>query len=252
MNKLPRHISRYAILESIYGKFIVNRFDKYCAKDLLVTGKTHIEAELKVIFSIINKFSDNCVVIDGGANFGFFSIPVSEKIKDKNGIVLAFEPQYDIFSALSGSIILNNIDNIILNRIGLADTYRTAVLPKIDYDESKDFGTIYLESLPVTSIIESLFRNFEPIVSKNKVEVIPIDSLNLYRLDFLKLDIEGCEILALQGAKNTIVNYRPYIWLEYHIVGLNNIKRELSYLENYEITIIDPQNVVFSPKEKMV
>jgi FkbM family methyltransferase len=252
LNEITNNLPRCVILESIYGKFIVNRYDQYCGSYLLSTGKTQLEDELENIFSIVDNFSNNCVIIDGGANFGFFSLPVSNRIKHKNGIILAFEPQYDIFNALAGTIVLNNIDNVIANRIGLAEVYKTGIVPVVDYSVKQDFGMIQLDSIPNSSMMEMLFKNYTTITSKERVELIAIDSLNLSRLDLLKLDIEGYEPFALEGARNTIINNRPYIWVEYFISGQDPIEEELKYLENYDVKVMDPLNMLFSPKEKIL
>lgn len=47
----------------------------------------------------------------------------------------------------------------------------------------------------------------------DEVDVITIDSLGLSP-DFLKLDVEGWELFALQGAAATIDRYRPAVCLE--------------------------------------
>lgn len=252
MNEITNNLPRFVILDSIYGKFIVNRYDEYCGSYLLSTGKTQLEDELKNVFSIVDTFSNNCVIIDGGANIGFFSVPVSSRIKNKNGIILAFEPQYDIFNALAGTIALNNIDNVIANRIGLGEVYKTGIVPVVDYSVKQDFGLVQLDSIPNNNMMDMLFKNYTTITSKERVEIIAIDSLNLCRLDLLKLDIEGYETLALQGARNTIINTRPYIWVEYFISGKEPIEEELKYLENYEIKVMDQLNMLFSPKEKIL
>ena len=44
----------------------------------------------------------------------------------------------------------------------------------------------------------------EIINNKIYVEVIPIDSLNLDKIDFMKIDVEGYEELVIEGAIETI------------------------------------------------
>ena len=41
-----------------------------------------------------------------------------------------------------------------------------------------------------------------------------MDDIGLSRCDFIKMDVEGMEPEALQGAMNTIVKCRPVIYLE--------------------------------------
>ncbi|TFL16431.1 FkbM family methyltransferase [Jannaschia formosa] len=47
-----------------------------------------------------------------------------------------------------------------------------------------------------------------------RVPVITVDGLALPRLDLLVLDIEGCELQALQGAASTLTRHRPVIMIE--------------------------------------
>ena len=42
----------------------------------------------------------------------------------------------------------------------------------------------------------------------------PIDSLDLGPVDFIKLDLEGYEVRALNGARKTLEKYRPYVLFE--------------------------------------
>lgn len=42
-------------------------------------------------------------------------------------------------------------------------------------------------------------------------DVLPVD----YPVDFLKMDVEGAELLALQGAERVLREQRPPIWLEH-------------------------------------
>lgn len=47
-----------------------------------------------------------------------------------------------------------------------------------------------------------------------KIPTLTIDSLNLEKVDFLKVDVEGYEIKVLMGAENTIKRWNPVILVE--------------------------------------
>jgi hypothetical protein len=51
-------------------------------------------------------------------------------------------------------------------------------------------------------------------IDGNDVKCITIDSLKLQSCDFIKMDCEGMELKALQGAEGTIYKFKPTMLLE--------------------------------------
>ncbi len=47
-----------------------------------------------------------------------------------------------------------------------------------------------------------------------KVQMVTLDQLKLPRLDLLKLDVEGAELLALRGGERTVREFKPVIIVE--------------------------------------
>jgi hypothetical protein len=74
----------------------------------------------------------------------------------------------------------------------------------------------------------------------------------LTRLDLFKLDVEGYEVPALTGALATIKRHRPWIWVEYFITGAEPIKAALAELDDYVFYLVDYQNMLAAPKERLV
>lgn len=238
-------VNNFTVIESVYGKFLLNRHCYFQAEALIKTGKTHIEAELENIFVIVDKLSEGCVIVDGGANAGFFTVPVAQRIKNKNGLVVAFEPQREIFNGLAGTIALNDLENVRVNRMALGPSSSTAKLPVIDYSVVQDFGAVSL------ILDHNPLNLYDKLVEQLRVESIALDDLCLHRLDFLKLDVEGFELLALQGSRRTLEMFRPFVWIEYWKIGSQNLINELKYLDEYDSRIVDELNMLFSPMEKI-
>jgi len=241
-------LDNFLVMESMYGKFILPR---HCtpgpptpdpASTMLRTGKTHIEDELSNILYLVSKLPENSIIVDGGANMGFFSIPVAQAVKERGSKVIAFEPQKQLFYALGGTIALNELDNVFLHNLGIGDKQTVAQLSEVSYSQVSDYGMV--------SISEILSINEIPYLRYNTCEVITIDSMNLPRLDFLKLDIEGFECQALRGSLNTITKFKPWIWIEYNMAGEQNIKKELENIKEYRYQIIDWQNMLIGTKEQ--
>ena len=231
------HINNFVAIDSNYGKFIVNRYCSYQAEALIKTGFTHIESELSNISKIINVLPEGAVAIDAGANIGFISIPISYWLRSKGGIVHAFEVQRMIYYALCGSAALNDSNNLFIHNSGLGETKKILKVPMQNYNEPKDFGMVSLKDQNIINIYEN-------------VEIITIDSLNLVRLDFLKIDVEGMEIEVLVGGRETIRKNRPWCWIEYWMVDKELLKKEFDGL-NYAIYIMDQLNVLCAPIEKL-
>jgi FkbM family methyltransferase len=238
-------VNNFTVVESVYGKFVVARHCDFQAEALIKTGRTHIETELENIFVIVDLLPDQAIIVDGGANIGFFAIPVAQRVQDRGSRVIAFEPQRELFYALAGTIVLNDLSNCWVHNLGLGDRASQAQMPPVNYGAQGDYGTVNLE-LVDTKIPKCYY-------STNTVDIVTIDSMNLPRLDFLKLDVEGYELEALAGARNTLTQHRPCVWVEYFknddFEGQFKIKSALSYLDNYAFLIMDYQNMMCVPRE---
>jgi FkbM family methyltransferase len=228
-------IPNFVVLDSIHGRFIVNRHCAFQAEALVKTGATHIEGELANIFVLIDTLPTGAVIIDGGANAGFFTIPVANRIRGRGQRIISFEPQLTLFRALSGSLALNDIDFCDLRYAGLGDAPGTARVPDIDYGTPQDFGTVQISATG----------------SGTPVEVTTIDSLGLERVDFIKLDVEGYECAALAGGIGMIQQHRPYIWIEFFITGKEPIKASLAGVPDYAFFQVDYQNMLCIPRERL-
>jgi FkbM family methyltransferase len=209
---------------------------------LVKTGRTHIEGELANIFAIVDTLPADAVIVDGGANAGFFTVPVAHRTQGRGTRIVSFEPQRQLFQALGGSLALNEYRHVYLHNCGLGAEPGTAQLPAIDYSVVQDFGTVQLDDN--ATVAEHGW------MADRVVDIVSIDAMALPGLDFFKLDVEGYEIPALRGALETIKKHRPWIWVEYFITGVDPIKQALAGIDNYEFFIVDYQNMLCAPKEK--
>ncbi len=237
-------VDNFIVLDSVYGRFIVARTCMFQAEALVKTGHTHIESELNNIFAIVDTLPNDAVIVDGGANIGFFTVPVAHRTQHRKTRIISFEPQRQLFQALGGSLALNGYDHVYLHNCGLGAAPGIAQLPAIDYSVAQDFGTVQITDK--TTVDEDGWMN------DRVVDVTSIDAMDLPGLDFFKLDVEGYEVPALTGAVDTIQRYRPWIWVEYFITGAETIKHALADLDDYEFYIVDYQNMICVPKEKLV
>lgn len=242
---MAQSLNRFVIVDSVYGRFLLNRHCAFQAETMIKTGLTHIESELAKIFVLCDCLPQGCVIVDGGANAGFFAVPVAQRIRSKKGHVICFEPQRQIFYGLCGTVAMNDLDNVRVNCMALSDRIGTAVLPEVDYDQPQDFGTVSV------SQNHSVASMYDCVVSQRSVQTIALDDLALPRLDLVKLDVEGFELTALQGSKRSINQHRPFLWVEYWLTGLDPLKDFVLQFDGYQTFVMDELNVLFAPVEKL-
>lgn len=242
MNLAP--IPNFTVLDSIYGKFIINRHCSFQAEHLIKNGVPHIQAELNNILAIANTLPERCVVVDAGANAGLVALPIAQTIRQRGGRVFAFEVQRMMYYALCGSVALNDLDNIFVSPLGLGAARCSLSAPVPNYATPQDFG---LFSLVQGS--EGLLRANDPN-QRESVEIVPLDELKLPRVDFLKIDVEGMEIQVLAGARQTIQNWRPWCWIEYWKVKIDDIKAAFAG-QPYRFYVMDDLNLLCLPTERI-
>jgi FkbM family methyltransferase len=234
-----KKINNFTTIDTIYGKWIVSRSAAYHAEAFIKNG-VPIHPELVAFMTpIINTLPDNCVIVDAGSNAGIFSIPFAYLIKDRGGVVYSFEVQKQLFQALCGTAVLNDLENLSAFNCGLGDSHQTLKIPKVNYSDSWDYGIL---SLVDQDKINSYHHD--------TVDISPLDSFELDRLDFIKIDIEGMEIQALNGAKQTIVTNRPWAFIEHWNVDANALKGWFAGMD-YTLYRIGGADILCCPNEKL-
>jgi FkbM family methyltransferase len=234
---LGQFINNFTVIESVYGKFVINRHCAYQAEYLIKTGRPHIEREIKNILEVANILPEGCVFVDVGANAGLVSIPVAQMIKNKNGTVCSFEPQRMIFYSLCGAAALNDLDNIFAFNMAVGRSPGSATIRKPDYGVPQDFGEV--------SLIDKVEAGH-----CEKVAMTSIDAQNFPRLDFLKIDVEGMELAVLSGAQSAIHEHQPWCWVEYFKSDIGNIIGQFGRAD-YRFFLMDPLNMLCAPIAKL-
>lgn len=141
------------------------------------------------------------VCLDVGACFGWYTLLLS-RLVSSGGRVHAFEPVRPNLECLRENVALNKSDNIVLNDIALGDKTGkvTLYLPKRGVSASlRQHGTA-----ADCEALEALVVTLDEYVGRSRLE----------RLDFIKADIEGAELLLLNGGLETLRRFKPSLMLE--------------------------------------
>lgn len=162
--------------------------------------------QLKLIETL---FSEPYVFIDIGANQGEFSVFVASLFSDSQ--VLAFEPTTLMLGRLRANIDANDLNNVTVFPVGLSDAAQADV-PIYGHAQAFDDGSFH-SGLPTIYSIPQRNELLETI-SLQKLDDTLAAANFTDRVDLIKIDIEGAELPALQGAIKTITDNRPLIIFE--------------------------------------
>ncbi len=242
MNFVP--IYNFTVLESIYGRFILNRHCAMQADQMIKTGQPHIQGELNNLLSVVNTLPEKCVIVDAGANAGLVALPMALLVRQRGGVVHAFEVQRLMFYALCGTVALNDLENLFVLHQGLGAKRESVTVARPNYSVAQDFGMFSLAERDKDSP-QPLDQNIQEVI-----EIVPLDDLRLPRVDFFKIDVEGMELQVLAGAKQTIVQHHPWCWIEYWKVNMDDIKAQFAGLP-YRFYVMDDLNLLCAPIERL-
>ncbi len=232
----PKRKIAFVLASTDHGAMIVNRFDGVPSEsgiygvghELLEHG--HFAAiELTDIAKLLQarrqSGGDGVVALDVGANIGVFALEMARLMTDW-GSVLAFEPQERLFYALAGNIALNNAFNAKPVCAAVGASTQTIRIPQPDYRRAGSFGSISLRREDDRHEAGQTL-NYDAGVP---VMQITIDSLQLPRVDLIKIDVEGMELDVLTGAAETIARWRPALFVEHQHVGRQTLAQRLDAL----------------------
>ena len=218
----PRKIA-FILASTDHGTLIVNRFDYrmvnqtagYGVGFFLLENSVYEQQETTVALQLLQlrrqHFGDGVVAVDCGANIGVLTVDWAKAMTGW-GSVLAIEAQERIFYALAGNITINNCFNPRAIHAAVGAEQGTLRIPTPNYRAPASFGSLELRQSDANEFIGQAIDYSEANLSE--VRAITIDSLNLARLDLLKIDVERMELEVLRGAANTIQRLLPLIIVE--------------------------------------
>jgi len=153
---------------------------------------------------MVNKFKSlikkEDIVLDIGSNIGLHTVLFS-KLAHR---VLAFEPYMPNYLFLQQNLFDNKINNVSSFLLGASNKIEVV---KIIFTLKNNSGMTRLENGNLTDLNE--IQNMSTYTN-----CIDIDSLELEKVDFIKIDTEGYEEKTLYGAEKTIKKFRPIIAIE--------------------------------------
>ena len=219
---LSKPIKKYLIEHCKTNEVVVNGYkmllDENDLMHLSLFDYDPIETEI-----VKTNVKKNDIVIDVGANIGYYTLLMAKN----NASVFSYEPEPQNFDLLKKNVILNNFSsNVKLYNKAVSNFNGYSKLVLSDHStgqhklEKNRFGTKSID--------------------------VEVTKLELDKIDFAKIDVEGTELLVLQGMK-TLPNK---MLIEFNSTNLkesgSNYEDFFNFLEKYTIKEISKKGI-FEP-----
>ena len=150
----------------------------------------------------------NAVILDIGANIGNHTVYWAVKANARK--IYSFEPIKETFKILKKNVEINDlVDRVKIFNIGLSNEKINGSI--IEYSVENTGGTSVKQDANGNLLID-------------KLDNIKIEEDSV---DFVKIDVEGHEFQTLQGARETLLKYKPTIFIE---ILSDECKRTDNYL----------------------
>ena len=189
----------------------------------------------KYIYKNLNK---NSIFFDIGSNEGYYSIIASKK--NFNGKTYSFEPIKSLIKIIKKNLSINKIQNCKIYNFAIGEKNK---ISKINIYHEKNEGS------------SSIVNKYRYSNKNQKIQIKSLDNFYKrnkfnFKIDLIKIDVEGYEINVLNGMMNLIKKKKiNKILVEYHFNII--LKNELRVIENkitksgYKKKTIDKDCVVY-------
>jgi FkbM family methyltransferase len=175
--------------------------------------------------ALIRELKPGNLFFDVGANGGFFSILACTRVGAK-GKVVGFEAHPEVVWEARQQLRLNHCDNATVVAAAVSDRMGT-----MDFSDASN------------SFSRHLLTDEE---KQQKLPAIRVPTITLDAAaerygapDVIKIDIEGAELLALQGGSRLLRQHRPTLLLEIHDAELSAVIREVLDHYGYQVFHMD-------------
>jgi len=168
---------------------------EWIGQHIYMTGNFE-PATARLITSLLH---DGDIMIDVGANIGFFTLLASRKA-GASGKVFAFEPVPSTCAELKKNLSINGAINVAVKEIALSNV--------------DGMATIY--EGPVRNKGLSSLRPIDSAIDRQSVPMAAFDSLDISKgpIHLVKIDVEGAEQLVVEGMMECLRRNRPPLVIE--------------------------------------
>lgn len=181
-------------------------------------------------------------VLDVGSNFGQMAVEFS-RLAGPEGSVHCFEANDFVFEILVRNLELNGATRAIPHRCAVwSESGKELLFPDPDFERFASYGSYGLD-----------------LKAKQGKQVITqaIDDLNISgKVSFIKVDIQGSDLFAMQGAKRLILRDKPVLIFEFEAqfqkefgTSFKDYKQFIEEIDYEVMETVNRINFVIGPKK---
>jgi FkbM family methyltransferase len=238
---LERQLGQWELVELPLFRMYASREDTFIGR--VITQTHDYEPHVSKIFC--EYLRPGMRVLDIGASIGYFSL-LAASLVAPNGFVYSWEPSPANVKMLYASQLVNAFSNMEIMQAAAAE--KTSLLK-------------YFRAFSNGNVAEVAGARSEDILSAETVMGLRIDDFVSpdIRIEFVKIDVEGYEFKALNGALKTIERSRPVIVSEFspeslqHASGVSG-RQYLEFLAQlgYDIFVLTDAGPVAASSDEVL
>jgi FkbM family methyltransferase len=213
--------------EGVRYEIVLPDADKdHIQRMIFETGQPY---ELELLRNMRQRINEGDLVLDVGANVGNHALYLALVAKAR---VIAFEPNVQLCSTMVDSIARNGAEDIVsVQTLGLG---RERSCARFQASIPENLGAQALE------------------IGEGEIEVVTLDSLDFdTAVRAIKIDVEGMELAVIQGGRELINRYRPFLYVECQDDA--SFRQMLSWAQTHDYTYWETFNAtpthLFLPSE---
>lgn len=165
---------------------------------------TMLEYEPVVTRVVQSLLKPGSCFVDVGANAGFYTV-LAAHLVGRTGLVIALEPNPDIFLRLEANCTLNRLENVRLLQCALDESSCRRNLTTFPSYFNQGLSTLLeMTKLPSKQI------EVQAVTGDRLLTELDVQLVNL-----IKIDVEGWEVPVLKGLHRTLQEQRPAVVFEH-------------------------------------
>ncbi len=210
----------YQLVQARHGWMLVNPNDFHLGRAIVEYGE-YGEFESQFLVRLLELRPGT--VVEVGANIGAHTVSLAKALAPEMRKIVAFEPQPFIFQNLCANLALNGLTNVNAWPWACGAKSEVVYFSLPNYNELGNFGGVSVGAeAPSGSSVAVPCVRLDDIIGSDTVSL-------------LKIDVEGYELLTLQGAVGILTSSRPVLYVENDRVEKSQALIEWLWTQNYQL-----------------